>query len=328
MTAISYHHTVNDLQDLDWSVAGPFARLEWFSLLEECGTKPLIATASDGHSGVAFPLQRCATGLETLTNWYAFTWRHLQTSGYSDGAMLEALAKDLAMRTNRVSFTKLPTEDGTLDRLKHAFRSAGWLVLAEPCDTNHVLRVAGRDYRQFLADRPGHLRTTLKRKAKKVDIALSTQFDAEMWTAYEAIYADSWKPEEGDPHLLRRFAMGESSAGRFRFAIAHHNETPVAAQFWTVDGDTAYIHKLAHRKDAQKLSAGTALTAALFERVIDKDGVEWVDFGTGDDPYKRDWMEQVRKRWQMICLRPASPRNWYFIARAALRTLVYRANGG
>ncbi len=328
MTAISYHHTVNDLQDLDWFVAGPFSRLGWFALLEASGTKPLIATATNGRSGVAFPLQRCTTGLETLTNWYAFTWRHLWTSGYYDGAMLEALAKDLAMRTDRITFTRLPAEDGTLDRLKYAFRGAGWLVLSEPCDTNHVLRVAGRNFRQFLADRPGHLRTTLKRKAKKVDITLSTEFDAGMWTAYEAIYADSWKPEEGDPDLLRRFAVGESDAGRFRFALARHDETPVAAQFWTVDGDTAYIHKLAHRKDAQKLSAGTTLTAALFERVIDTDGVQWVDFGTGDDAYKRDWMEQVRTRWQLICLRPASPRNWPLITKAALRKLVYRSNDG
>ena len=148
------------------------------------------------------------------------------------------------------------------------------------------------------------------------------------WADYEAIYADSWKPEEGDPDLLRRFAMAESDAGRYRFAIAHHDGAPVAAQFWTVDGDTAYIHKLAHRKDAQHLSAGTTLTAALFERVIDTDEVNWVDFGTGDDPYKRDWMEQVRMRWQLTCMRPASPRNWPLIAKAALRKLVSRTNGG
>ena len=84
MTAISYHHTVNDLQDLDWSAAGPFARLEWFALLETSGLKPLIATARDGKAGIALPLQRSANGLEALTNWYAFTWAALQTSGLSD----------------------------------------------------------------------------------------------------------------------------------------------------------------------------------------------------------------------------------------------------
>ena len=177
MAAISYHHTVNDLQDLDWSAAGPFARLEWFALLESAGLKPLIAMMSDGDEAIALPLRRSAGGLEVLTNWYAFTWRELQTTGLSDHTMLEALAKDLATQTHRVTFSKLSAEDGTLDRLKHAFHKAGWLIVAEPCDVNHVLEVEGRSYSQFLADRPGQLRTTLKRKAKKVAVSLSTTFD-------------------------------------------------------------------------------------------------------------------------------------------------------
>ncbi len=55
------------------------------------------------------------------------------------------------------------------------------------------------------------------------------------------------------------------------------------------------------------LSAGTTLTAALFAHVIDRDRVELVDFGTGDDPYKRDWMEQVRPRYRLACWSPRQP---------------------
>lgn len=322
MTAISYHDTVNDLQDLEWLDAGPFARPQWFALLEQSGIEPLFVTASEGDQAIALPLHRADGAFEALTNWYAFTWSDLRTSGLANTAMLEALAHDLAGRTHRVTLSKLPEEDGTLARLADAFRKAGWLVIAEPCDTNHVLPVAGRSYAEFLADRPGRLRTTLKRKAKKVEVTLSTKFDPANWAAYEDIYADSWKPEEGDPALLRAFAKAESAAGRFRFALASHEGAPVAAQFWTVDGDTAYIHKLAHRPGADKISPGTTLTAALFERVIDTDGVQWVDFGTGDDPYKRDWMEAVRTRWQLTCLRPSHPRNWPILARHLLRKLV------
>ncbi len=328
MTAISYHGTVNDLQGLDWSDAGPFARPEWFALLEQSGIEPLFVTASEGDQHVALPLHRSHGAFEALTNWYAFTWSDLRSSSLTDSTMLEALARDLATRTHRVTLTKLPDEDGTLGRLANAFRTAGWRVIAEPCDTNHVLPVAGRSFDEFLAERPGPLRTTLKRKAKKVDVSLSTTFDPADWAAYEDIYADSWKPEEGDPVLLRAFAQGESKAGRFRFALARHDGAPIAAQFWTVDGDTAYIHKLAHRTSADKLSPGTTLTAALFKRVIDTDGVQWVDFGTGDDPYKRDWMEAVRTRWQLTCLRPLHPRNWSILAKHYLRKLVSGVSRG
>jgi hypothetical protein len=217
-----------------------------------------------------------------------------------------------------VVLSKLADEDGTATRLERAFRRAGWIVLREPCDSNHVLPVAGRSYADYLAGRPGALRTTLKRKAKKVAVEVLTSFAGEAWEAYERVYGDSWKPEEGDPGLLRRFAEAEGAAGRLRLGLARHEGAVVAAQFWTVEDSTAYIHKLAHLESAKPLSAGTTLSAALFEHVIDRDRVEWVDFGTGDDPYKRDWMEQVRPRFRLTCLRRGDPRNWAKIARGVL----------
>ena len=72
------------------------------------------------------------------------------------------------------------------------------------------------------------------------------------------------------------------------------------------------------------LSPGTTLTAALFEQVIDRDRVSLVDFGTGDDPYKRDWMELVRPRYRIEAFRDLYPGNWPAIARNTLRGLVRR----
>ena len=48
-----------------------------------------------------------------------------------------------------------------------------------------------------------------------------------------------------------------------------------------------------------------------------------VDFGTGDDRYKRDWMERQRPRYRIDALDPARPANWPRIAkRAAQARLV------
>jgi hypothetical protein len=327
VTAVSYHHTVNDLQGLAFTGPGPFARIEWFALLEAAGARPLVALARDGAEALALPLAARAVGVSGLTNWYAFTWRALATGNAPD-ALLADLARDLARRTPRVELAKLPDEDGTATRLERAFRGAGWIVLREPCDTNHVLPVGGRRFADYLATRPGALRTTLKRKAKKVEVAILTAFDEDAWRAYEEIYARSWKPGEGDPALLRRFAEAEGAGGRLRLGLARHEGQAVAAQFWTVEVGTAYIHKLAHRESARPLSAGTVLTAALLAHVIDTDGVECVDFGTGDDPYKRDWMELARPRYRLTCWRPGDPRNWPAMAGAALRTLVSRTRAG
>src|SRR5690606_19284429 len=136
---------------------------------------------------------------------------------------------------HRVTLWPVPDEDGSATRLERAFRSAGWLVAREQCDHNHVLEVNGRSFAEYWASRPGRMRTTLKRKAKKVEVTIRERFDAADWAAYEAIYAESWKPEEGTPDLLRRFAEAEGKAGRIRLAVARHEGEPVAAQFWTAE---------------------------------------------------------------------------------------------
>ena len=96
----------------------------------------------------------------------------------------------------------------------------------------------------------------------------------------------------------------------------------VAAQFWSTDDGVAYIHKLSHVAGHDALSPGTLLTHALFAQAFDEDQVSRIDFGTGDDGYKRDWMEQVRPRYQLEMYRPAWPGNWPRIARAALRRAI------
>jgi CelD/BcsL family acetyltransferase involved in cellulose biosynthesis len=118
--------------------------------------------------------------------------------------------------------------------------------------------------------------------------------------------------------------MAEGAAGRLRLGVARIAGKPVAAQFWTVEAGTAFIHKLAHDEDASKHSPGTLLSAALFEHVIDRDRVDEIDFGTGDDPYKRDWMEAVRNRHAVELYRLAAPRVWPALARAAAKQMLGR----
>jgi hypothetical protein len=336
LIAVYYHDRVNEVQGdprlamlLGANTAqSPFDRGEWFALLaQHCGLKLLLAVASDGEARLVLPLQR-TTGrpgrLEALGNWYNFTVKPLLTKDALGPGLLRAIARDLKNRAWRVTLAPLPDEDGSALLLQEAFRSAGWQVWRRQCDVNHVLYVAGRSYEEFLASRPGQLRTTLKRKVNKVEVQLFHVFEPTAWADYETVYAASWKPEEGSPAFLRAFAEQEGKAGRLRMAIAKAEGRAVAAQFWTVEGTTAFIHKLAHSEEAKSLSPGTTLSAALFEEVINRDKVAMVDFGTGDDPYKRDWMETVRPRYRLDCLDPRNPRAWPSITRATLRHLAGR----
>ena len=176
--------------------------------------------------------------------------------------------------------------------------------------------------------RPGQLRSTLKRKAKRVEIEIITSFNDLAWNSYERIYDLSWKGAEGNPALLKAFAKQEAFHGNLRLGLARYQGEVVAAQFWTVESGTAYIHKLAHDEAFQNLSAGTALTAALMRHVIDVDHVQFVDFGTGDDAYKADWMNAARPRFQINCYNPWSLRNWMSIPRQYLQKLVLHRSAG
>lgn len=335
MVSIVYHDDLKEIQADpalmalvgEGGASAPFDRLAWWRLLaEEAGLTPLIAVARDGDARALLPLARHGQRLGGLVNWYSFRLAPLATRGADRPALFTALAAGLARLAPHIVLEPLPDDNGEASLLEAAFRQAGWAVFREVCDENHVLPVNGRSYAEYLAARPGPLRTTLKRRAGKVAVGIETTFNAESWAAYETVYAQSWKPDEGQPALLRRFAEQEGAAGRLRLGIARDpaDGTSLAAQFWTVEGGTAFIHKLAHTEASKPLSPGTTLSAALFAQVIDQDHVSLVDFGTGNDGYKRDWMEAIRPRYRLELLRPGHPGCWPRLARIVAKRLVSR----
>lgn len=320
MIEARYHDRVNVLQELfqkraSANAQAPFDRAEWYEMLAETGLTPLIAIASDAHSAAALALTEDGGHITPLRNWYSFTWRQMAPAGEHGDRLLVEIARQLKSRGHHVTLEPVPDEDGSATRLARAFGEAGWRVEVTECDTNHVLHVNGQSFAEYWAERPGPLRTTLKRKAKKVEVQVLTHFDEALWDHYETIYASSWKPAEDHPAMLRRFAREEGEAGRLRFGIAYHDSEPVAAQCWTFENGVAYIHKLAYLESARNLSAGTTLSAALFERVIDVDRAQLVDFGTGDQSYKADWMNAVRPRYRIDCIDLRAPRGWVEMAR-------------
>lgn len=337
MISVDYHDDLKEVQG-DAVLAAllhapaaraPFDRLEWWQgLADYCDFLPLLAVVRDGRQRGVMPLLRRGRQIHCLANWYTFRVAPVFTPEADRVALLTRLAISLAGETPHLVLAPLPDEEGETTMLATALRQSGWTTFVERCDLNHVLPVNGRSYAEYLAGRAGPLRTTLKRKADKVDVTIETAFNPESWNAYEAIYAQSWKGEEGSPDFLRRLAEQEGAAGRLRLAIARDNGRPVAGQFWTVEARTAYIHKLAHVEDAKALSPGTTLTAALLERVIDVDKVDLVDFGTGNDAYKRDWMELVRPRYRIEAFRAKWPGTWPAIARKVLhRVAAGRSDG-
>ena len=305
--------------------ASPFDRAEWFDLLAAhgfAGQGRFDARGKAGKTTALLSLRIEKPGdLAGLTNWYSFAIRPLYAGPDRDAALNDLL---LNLRSQATHISLYPVRDEDRQSIAGALRAAGWWVKATPAGDRHWLDLAGLDHDGWWASRPGALRSTVQRKAKKgvVDIQLLTEFDPGSWAAYEQIYAASWKPEEGHPALLRAFAEAESARGTFRMGIARIEGVPVAAQFWTVEDGTAFIHKLAHVEDSLKASPGTLLSAALFRHVIEVDRVKHVDFGTGNDAYKRDWMNRHDPLWRIEAFNPSRPAAWGPALKAFARPLL------
>jgi len=306
-----------------------FDRIDWYRLLAgHCslpGT-PMILRARDGEGAAWLFLTRQSRRAQAFANWYSLETGPI-THGIAKRALVAALARYL-LRVEKLTTMKLaPLAEEKARLTMMAFRDAGWIARLDPVTTNWSIAIPGSDWTTYLAGRPRRLQNTLKRKLKhEFSIDISNVFHDDKWDFYEHIYEASWKPEEASPAFLRALAKAEGKAGHLRLGLAFDGPTPVAAQFWLVEDGQATIHKLAHVEARRGRSPGTVLTAAMFRHVIERDKVRRIDFGTGDDAYKADWMDQQRPLFQLSLHNPGTvtgllgaARERLSAARAAVR---------
>jgi CelD/BcsL family acetyltransferase involved in cellulose biosynthesis len=99
--------------------------------------------------------------------------------------------------------------------------------------------------------------------------------------------------------------------GWSRLAVLYVKGQPVAVQLWFVLRGKASIFRLAYNEAWKQYSPGSILTSSLMEYVIDTDKVEEIDFLTGNDAYKQDWMSDRRECFALSCVKSISPASRY-----------------
>jgi CelD/BcsL family acetyltransferase involved in cellulose biosynthesis len=177
----------------------------------------------------------------------------------------------------------------------------------------------------YLKDRSGQVRSTIKRNAKKfaaeggrLEIVRGGEaLDAGL-AAYQAVYAQSWKVAEPYPDFVPGLIRLCAQRGWLRLGLAWLGDKPVAAQIWIIANGRADIYKLAYDEAHKVLAPGTLLTALLMEQAIDVDRVREIDYLIGDDPYKAAWMSQRRERFGLVAYDPLTLRGLLGLARQAL----------
>jgi hypothetical protein len=301
-----------------------FSRLAWFRLIHDhCPPrgKLKVLRAREGGRGAWLFLAVEGRVARAYAAWYSLRFDAI---GDRSADVMTSLA-EAARRSGiaRVELAPLSTPAP----LRKALKRAGWLVFARPRTGNWRIATEGLDFAAYWAARPAQLRNTAKRRAKsaELDIQIYDRFDAQAWADYESVYRESWKPEEGSFPFLRALAEQEGAAGTLRLGVARKDGRPVAVQLWLVENGEATIHKLAYAEGAKAMSPGTLLGMEMFRRALDVDHVRAIDYGTGDDSYKKDWMAERRVLWQIEAFNPKTLRGLAGAARAAASALVRRA---
>ena len=205
-------------------------------------------------------------------------------------------------------------DDHNLNSLQLAMESSGFSCNRHFRFYNWFHRTECQTFVQYMADRPSRVRNTITRKQRKLErehgyeIRLHTDGDIEQALAdYHDIYKVSWKANEQYEDIVQGFTARATKSGWTRLAILYIEGKPVAAHLWFVVHRKASIFRLVYNQDWKHYSPGSILMSYLMEYVIDTDEVEEIDFLTGNDNYKKDWMTERRERWGLTCVKKSGP---------------------
>lgn len=308
----------------------------WFANVEANGLAPgeapsFLVGAIGGAASLVVPMRRDLRGLSALTTPYTCVWTPILADMLEpDDAvrLLTAFAR-ACRRFGTVRLDAIPAEWQALRLFLRAVRSAGLSPLAFEHFGNWHERVEGIGFDDYVAARPGELRQTIRRRLRRAEadpacaVEVITGGDALETgiAAFEAVYARSWKEPEPFPRFNAGLIRTAAAAGMLRLGVLRQDGQPVAVQLWIVEPNgRATVHKLAHDEAHRAWSPGTVLAAVMIRRLLDEEHVAELDYGRGDDAYKRFWTRERRRRIGFVLANPLHPRGAAAIAwQAAAR---------
>lgn len=293
----------------------------WFENLQQYGLSELPVRVhvmelfrADDESVIGWlHLMQSEVGgpLQGLSNHYSSLFGPV----WSEGRGKEVDWRELVARIKRlpgasvVRLQPLAADGGFIQGMEGGLRACGYCVDRFFCFGNWYHPVAAGGFDRYWLQRPASLRNTVERARRRLNRSHVWRIDVlsesspaleEGIAAYQRVYAHSWKAPEPNaafmPALIRMLAR----QGTLRLGMLWLDGEVVAAQVWIVQDRKANIFKLAYRTGCESLSVGSILTAALMQHVIDVDLVQEVDYLTGDDLYKKDWMSHRRERVGLI----------------------------
>ena len=312
--------------------ASVFGSLAWYEHLARTsladGAIPWYLVL-DADDKACIPLVRREAGglkrLEALANFYSPQFEPVV--GHAHSAVLASgfasHAADASTGADIIDLKPLDTDSAFFADVQSSLRGSGFWVDSYFCFGNWYLELDGASFSAYFQERPSQLRNTWRRNRKKleqrelfIEILRENSPALEVAIAdYVTIYNGSWKHPEPFPDFIPGLVRMAAEHGWLRMGVLRLEGKAVAAQIWFVKDGTASIYKLAYIAEYAKQSVGTVLTHELMRSAIDEDRVRVIDYLSGDDAYKKDWMTKRRERRGVIAFNQRRARGILAAAR-------------
>jgi hypothetical protein len=323
-----------------------FALPQWYDLMARFGveaeTEIRLYADERPNSSIAVLLQ--ATGgtqpasLRSLANFYSVEHGPISPANIVSDRGLNAIFGEILAdrpRWDCIRLLELDVSNDNRGALLRALRRAGLFVECTPGAGTWFETTGGMTFKDYLAERPSQLLSTWRRKRRS--LAATRRHAASFFSEpagidaaiadYQTVYATSWKTPEAFPRFIPELIRLAAELGALRMGVYYIDGAPVASQFWILWRGRAVIYKLAHDSRLDKLSLGTLLTMEMFERVFEQDRPEEINFGRGDDPYKRLWLPRRRQRWGITAANPRTARGLRLGLEREAAKLYHRMRG-
>ena len=250
-------------------------------------------------------------------------------------ALAASLLRHLAaaeVQWDTLDFTLLPQETSDFDVLIHALRQVELKHSRYSASVNWYQSTHGLTAGAYTEQLPSRVRSTIRRRLRRaeqrgrVTSKIYTSFEdvTQHMDEYYQVYARSWKRPEPYPNFHRRLAEKLAARNELLLGITYFEERPVAAQIWIIHDRTASILKLSYDEAFKEYSFGTILTHKLISFVLDQRTVDTIDYLTGDDAYKRDWMSCHRERAGIIAFNRTIRGRWIALREVFFKPTIKR----
>ena len=312
-----------------------FDSVVWYRCCVEAGlpagaTAVFVSVWDQQHPIALFAMVQANGARAAFTTPYTCLWRPL----LAPGADIRAIGRAFATWCRGWSTVRLDALDLTdplWPPLLAGCREAGLAALPFDHFGNWRCDTHAEGWAAYLAKRPGQTREALRRRGKRL-LAEGATFRVvsepaalpAAIAAYEEVYASSWKQPEPFPHFNAVLMRECAALGWLRLGLLEQAGAVLAAQIWIVQAPWAAVLKLAHDESRKAASPGTVLTGLMIERLLQQEHVTILDFGRGDDEYKRAWTDTRLQRKGLILASTRRPLGLLAIGKHYARSLVRR----